>query len=266
MARLTAAGGRPTGFRGVAFDVTERKRAEDALKESEEKFRVLVESSLDGIVISDFSGVLLFSNAAAGRIVEALDYQALIGKKNILEFIAPAFRPAMLRDFSQVLEGHDAYLVTYQLITEKGREIWAECIGRKITFGKIPAMLVSFRDVTDRKRAEEVLRESEKKFITVFLNNPVPLTLTSADNGKFADVNEAFLASTGYLREEVIGRTPRELNLFVNQDDITRLVTELRTKHQVREMDLPCRTKNGGIRLCRFSSRVIMMGSTPHVI
>ena len=239
---------------------------EQALRESEEKFRVLVESSLDGIVITDFSGILLFSNAAAGRIVEAADYPSLIGKMNILEFIAPAFRPEVLRDFAQVMGGRDAYLVTYQLVTEKGRVIWAECIGRKITFGKIPAMLVSFRDITDRKKAEEVLRESEKKFVTVFQNNPVPLTLTSADGGMFADVNEAFLSSTGYLREEVIGKTPRELGLFVSPDDIPRLVTELRTKHQVSGMDLPCRTKNGEVRICRFSSRIIMMGSTPHVI
>ncbi|PKG33309.1 PAS domain S-box protein, partial [Methanoregula sp.] len=109
---------------------------EQTLRESEEKFRVLVESSLDGIVITDFSGILLFSNAAAGRIVEAADYPAFIGKKNILEFIAPAFRPAVLRDFSQVMEGHDAYLVTYQLITGLGRECWAEFIGRRRTFGK----------------------------------------------------------------------------------------------------------------------------------
>lgn len=239
---------------------------ERALRESEEKFRVLVESSLDGIIITDFSGILLFANAAAGSIVDAADYPSLIGKKNILEFIAPAFRPAVLRDFAQVMEGHDAYLVTYQLITGKGRDVWAECIGRKITFGETPAMLVSFRDVTDRKRAEEVLRESEKKFVTVFWSNPVPLTLTSADGGVFADVNEAFLGSTGYTRDEVIGKNPGQLGLFVNPDDITRLVTELRTKHQVSGMDLPCRTKNGEIRICRFSSRVIMMGSTPHVI
>ena len=239
---------------------------ERALRESEEKFRVLVESSLDGIIITDFSGILLFANAAAGSIVEAADYPSLIGKKNILEFIAPAFQPAVLRDFAQVMEGHDAYLVTYQLITGKGREVWAECIGRRITFGETPAMLVSFRDVTDRKRAEEVLRESEKKFVTVFWSNPVPLTLTSADGGVFADVNEAFLGSTGYTRDEVIGKNPGQLGLFVNPDDITRLVTELRTKHQVSGMDLPCRTKNGEIRICRFSSRVIMMGSTPHVI
>jgi PAS domain S-box-containing protein len=152
-----------TAVSGILRDITGRIMAEAALKESEEKFRILVESSRDGILITDITGKLIFSNAAAGNIVEAADYHTFIGKKNILEFVAPASQEAVLRDFSEVLQGRDAYLVNYQLITEKGREIWVECIGRKILFRNSPAMIVSFRDITERRKADEALRQANKK-------------------------------------------------------------------------------------------------------
>ena len=159
---------------GILRDVTSRKKAEEALRESEEKFRALVENSLDGILIVDFTGKLIFANQAAGRMVDAADYESLIGKKNVLEFVAPESRAPVLQDFSKVAQGTDAYLVHYKLITEAGREIWVECIGKKIAFGGSTAILISMRDITERKAAEterasieHTLEESEEKFRTL---------------------------------------------------------------------------------------------------
>lgn len=136
-------------------DITERKRMEDSLRASEEKFRALVNLSLEGIVITDFSGTLLFVNRAAGMTVDIPDYERLIGTRNVMEFIAPESRDEVLRDFHKVSQGTDAYLVCYKLLTEKKREVLVECIGKKIQFGDIPAMLVSMRDVTGRQQAEQ---------------------------------------------------------------------------------------------------------------
>ncbi len=159
---------------GIMRDVTSRKEAEDALRESEEKFRALVEYSLDGILITNFTGKLIFANQAAGNIVDAADLEALIGKKNVLEFVAPESRANVIQDFGKVALGIDAYLVHHKLITETGREIWVECIGKKIPFGGSTAMLVSMRDITERKaaeieraRIERTLQESEEKFRTL---------------------------------------------------------------------------------------------------
>ncbi len=166
--------GNVLGIEGILHDITELRKKEQDLCASEEKFRVLVEHSLDGILITDFTGTLLFANQAAGRMVDAADYEALIGKKNVLEFVAPESRVPVLQDFSKVAQGTDAYLVHYKLITEAGREIWVECIGKKIPFGGSTAMLVSMRDITERKaaeieraRIEHTLQESEEKFRTL---------------------------------------------------------------------------------------------------
>jgi PAS domain S-box-containing protein len=250
----------------VRQNYEELARKEEVLRESEEKFRALVELSLDGILITDFSGTILFLNRAAARIVDVEDYGAAAGKRNVMEFVAPESQAAVLDDFANVARGHDTYLVSYQLITESKREIWVESIGKKIPFGNTTAVLISLRDVTGRKLAEVAVQESEKKFATVFRSSPVALTLVSTADGKFVDVNDTFTGQTGYSRAEVIGRTSEELGLFADRDEYGRFVSTLRDKQAVDGMELTCRMKSTGIRTCQFSSRIIVMNGRPHIL
>ena len=121
-------------------------------------------------------------------------------------------------------------------------------------------------DITDRKRAERELHESENKFATVFQSNPVSLTLVSAADGVFVDVNDAFLINTGYSRGEVIGKTSEERGIFADTTAHERMVSQLRDQREVHGMELRCRIKSGEIRTCLFSSRVIFMGGKPHIL
>jgi PAS domain S-box-containing protein len=246
-------------------DITQRQNAERVLQESEKKFRVLAEHSLDGIMIIDFTGNLLFINRAGGLMVDVADYQAMIGK-NMMEYIAPDSQAEVLADFGKVVQGIDAYLVYYKLITETKREIWVECIGKKIPFENSEAMLVSMRDITERKRAEAVLRESENKFSTIFRNSPVVLTLVSVSDGIFVDVNEAFVRCTGYAREDVIGKRSEALDIFTDSIERERLTSLIRDKRYVNGMEVKCRTKTGEIMICRFSASLILMGGKPHIL
>ncbi|PKL64324.1 MAG: hypothetical protein CVV32_08295 [Methanomicrobiales archaeon HGW-Methanomicrobiales-3] len=135
---------------------------EQALKESEVKFRALVENTLDGILIIDFAGTILFVNRAGSRIVDLEDYEGIAGKRNVMEFVAPDSRNDVLQDFEKVARGTDSYVALYQILTEKKREIWIESIGKKIPFGNSVVILLSIRDVTGRKRAEDALHESRQ--------------------------------------------------------------------------------------------------------
>ena len=139
------------------YDVLSKN--EEALRESEEKFRTLVENALEGILILDSQKRILFINRAGGLMVDVADYQAMIGK-NVLEYIAPESQAEVLADFGQVTQGIDVYLVCYKLLTETKREIWVECVGKKIPFQNSAAILVSIRDITERKRAEDELGRS----------------------------------------------------------------------------------------------------------
>jgi len=139
--------GTPAGVAGIIRDITRRKQAEDALKESEVKFRSLVDHALEAIMITDMQGKVLFCNNAAARTVDAENGEDLIGR-NVMEVIAPESRADVVKDFGEVARGHDAYAARYHLISLKGRDVFVESIGKVITYEGKPADLISLRDVT----------------------------------------------------------------------------------------------------------------------
>lgn len=154
-------GGSPTAqFAELEHQIkkaVERKRAQDALEESEEKFRSLVENSLEGIIIIDMAGKILFLNRAVGVIIGGTQYKDLVGNCNILSFLHPQSYPAAIRDLVKVAAGTDTYLVTYRAKIPSGEDKWIECIGKKITYGRSPAILLSLREITDKKHTEDRL-------------------------------------------------------------------------------------------------------------
>jgi len=263
---LPDADGNADGIIVIIRDITDRQIAESVLRESEEKFRALVEYSLDGILILDPVGIMLFANQATEKLVETENIAGMFGKVNVMEFIAPESQADVLNDFSQVSRGIDGYIAQYKLCTTKGSEAWVESIGKRILFEGRSAILISLRDITERKRAEDVLRESENKFSTVFRRSPVALTIGQASDGKFVDVNDVFLRNTGYARNEVIGRTSDELGMFVDPEQRERMVTMLKEKKGIFGMELSFRVKSGNVRTCLFSSTLIVMGGRPHFL
>jgi PAS domain S-box-containing protein len=192
------------GVFAAARDITGLRRTEEALRESELRYRALVDNALEAILIFDFTGTALFANNATAALVEVDDPHTLTGR-NVLEFIAPESRDAVLADFISVMAGSDTYLTQYKVITINGQEIWVESIGKKIEFGGAPADIVMLRDITERKRTEEALKESEcrMKDIISFLPDA---TLVIDKNGTVLAWNRAMEVMTGVPAEQMIGK------------------------------------------------------------
>ena len=140
-----------------------RMTAEKALSESEEKFRTLVEHSLDGILILDPTGTVLFANHAVGRLVEIEDLEGVIGRRNVMEFIAPESQGDVARDFENVAGGMDGYTARYRITTMNQEVRWIECLGKTIVFKGAPSILISLRDITERQRIEDALQQANAK-------------------------------------------------------------------------------------------------------
>jgi PAS domain S-box len=128
----------------------EHKKALHDLHASEKKFRMLIENSFDGIIITTPTGDILFANNAAKEMAGAGSVEEIIGKMNVLDFIAPSSKDEVLYDYKMVTGGTEGYISKYNIFNLKHEGMVVECIGKMITFHDAPALIVSIRDITDR--------------------------------------------------------------------------------------------------------------------
>ena len=151
--------GNKTLLAGYTIDITERRKAENALRESEERFRRLANATWEGIIIHR-EGNIMDANESASKIL-GYPVEEIIGK-NIIAFIAPeSIEPTMRK----LREGttHDQLYLELKVLRKDKTIFPAEALGRPIRYNNIDARVLAFRDISDRKQAEEALRETEDK-------------------------------------------------------------------------------------------------------
>ncbi len=150
--------GRPA-ILGNAVDITEQKRAEEALRESEGFLRTLFDTVLDGILILDYSGKILNYNSILAKMFGLKSTNEAIGR-NALEFILPKFHNVVIKDLANVKEGRGGYLNSYKVKSMSGKEFWVEGLGTDISYNGKHVDLVTIRDISERKKATERLERS----------------------------------------------------------------------------------------------------------
>ena len=116
------------------------------------------------------------------------------------------------------------------------------------------------RDISERKKAEQALRESEERFSKAFNASPISLSISRLGDGKFLEVNESFLRDKGYTREEVIGHFSSELGVWENPDEHNRIINILKTQGRAHDEQLHYRTKSGQLRTGLVSAELIKIG------
>lgn len=233
------------------LDVTERRNAESALSESEVKFRSLVENSLESILILDLQGTVLFANHAAYHMVETDEDQILKGI-NVMEFIDPISRDEVLKDFSEVIHGHDSYLAQYHVITRKERHIQVESIGKLISYEGEPAIILSIHDITIRRMAEEALAESQEKYQQLFELGNEAVFLIDNKTGALLEANWAASEMYGYSHEELTSMTNADLSAEPEE------TTNVTTNTQAGTIVVPLRfhkKKNGEVFRVEITGR-----------
>ena len=137
--------------------------------------------------------------------------------------------------------------------------------GQPIEVGDAPCMLFSFADLHPRKQAEDALRQSEARFAVAFRMAPGPMVIVALDGLRLLDVNDAFTAASGWRREEVIGRTESEIELWseAEREAVARLV---RQTGRVRSMDVRLRGKDEQTRDYLLSAETVMINGAHSVL
>ncbi|PWR73121.1 PAS domain S-box protein [Methanospirillum stamsii] len=255
-------------FGAISQDITEEKNMAEALRDNEERFRGMAERSPDLIIILDKERNISYVSPSAKTII-GYTPEELIGR-SVDSACAPVFSNDLpnCEDIIQKITGAvPTENEELQIFKKDGTGIFVNLYAIPIIRdGIVSGTQISMRDITQNKLIEQQLRISEEKFVTLFKGNPIPLTLVSAGTGFFTDVNDAFLQNSGYNREEVIGKSPSELNIFVNESEFAEFSKDIRENYHVRGRELKCRTKDGEIKTCRFSSSIIMIQGMPQIL
>jgi PAS domain S-box-containing protein len=136
---------------------------------------------------------------------------------------------------------------------------------RRLGIAVHAALEVSNRDL-QRRGIVEALRQSEERFSRFLQTNPVGVTITTIDEGRFLDVNDRYLELTGYSREEIVGRTVLDLGIWADPRDRARVVGGLRAKGVVRDFEARYRTKSGEIRESLASFEIINFEGRPAIL
>ena len=201
--------GLATGIRGVVRDITEQKLAEEALKESEERYRRLVELSPEAIIVH-CEGKIVYVNAAAQRLWGASCDEDLINKP-ILDFVHPDYRDSAGRRIRDIQElGSPSLLNEVKHIKLNGEVIDVEVADMPLMFRGKPAVQAVIRDVTERRRGREALRRSEQRLRTVV--SSASLILFALDqHGVFTLSEGEGLTALGWKSGEMVGRSVFEI-------------------------------------------------------
>jgi PAS domain S-box-containing protein len=263
--------GNITGFLAIQHDITERKLSEAALRESEERYRKLVEFSPDAIGILS-EGKIVFINVAGAKLHGAVNPEQLIGKP-VIDFIHPEYQKLAKERIQQMIEeGKNVSSIEEKFIKLDGSIIDVEVISMPFTYKGKPGIQVIIRDTTDRKRAEEALKQSEEKYRMLIDN--IQDGVFIIQDGKIQFANEASARMAGYIVGEVIGKDFRE---FVAPEDLEIVAERNQRRHagedapheyEFRVLHKDGKTRvlvNMNVGLITYRGRVASMGTVKDI-
>jgi two-component system cell cycle sensor histidine kinase/response regulator CckA len=250
----------------ITRDITQQKKAEDELRASEARFRALFEHSSDAVALFDKNWKVIFCSASIERILGVRPEEVM--GHDAVEWVHPDDRLQVQKTYQYVLD-HPGETVTAHVRLREKNGSW-RFIERKITNllhdPDIGAIVNNVRDITEKLRADEALRGSEERFAKAFQSSPLPVIITTHPEGRFVDVNEAAIELSGYTREQAIGHTVEELNLWVSPEDEQVFGQMLKESGQVKALQTTFRTRKGEIRQVELSADLIELDGSSCVL
>ncbi len=246
----------------VFSNITERKRSDEALEVQSQALRSLAE----GVILTDKDGVIRFTNPA---MEEMFGYARgeLTGQHS-----------SLLNTYAT--EEHDR-LVAEQAAQLKKKGAWRGEMSNRHKDGRIFTTLASIskldvsgstfwisvqEDITERKRTEEALRQSEERFAKIFRSSPAAIFISALDTGIVLDMNDSCLNWLGYQRHEAIGHTTLTLSLWSNHSDREEIAGRLSAERAIVGVEKTFCTKDGDERDALISAELIELSGEPCVV
>lgn len=205
----------------VVSDITERKHAEEKLRESETLFRTITENVNDLIAMLDTDGRRIYNNPAYRLIFG--DDELSIGSNSFNE-IHPEDRDHIKEIFNRTVATGIGERAEFRFLLKDGAVRYIESEGNVVrdNTGKVSKVIVVSRDVTSRKLAEAALMESEQRFRAIFENAAIGIARVSL-TGQFLQINEVYCKIVGYSREEMLSQQFNSQQITFPEDRETNM-------------------------------------------
>jgi PAS domain S-box-containing protein len=239
-----------------SHDVTERRIMEEELHKSEERFRGIAERSFDAIATVDLEGTITYASPSVGKVLGYPDTE-VIGK-SFLEYFTPVQLSNATQLFAGLMQGRKLEGLQIELQRRGGTAATVEINASPIIVnGEVAGIQAVFRDITQRKRTEDALRESEEKLRRTLESSPDAIILTDLA-GNVIDCNQATLDMYGYTaKEEILGKAGFK---FISEKDYEKAMEYMSIileKDAVRNIEYTVKTKDGKEILIDASASVI---------
>ncbi|MDM9584934.1 PAS domain S-box protein [Nostoc sp. GT001] len=246
-------------WHGLIMDITDRKQAEEKLQESEARYKAILDAIPDLMFRISRDGEYLDLKSEGANIT--LSREEIVGKN--LEELLPSDVAAISQvAIAKTLDSGILQTCEYQLPTSLGVRDYEA----RLVVSGTDEVLAIVRDITDRKQGEVALQNLAQKFAKAFSCSPDSITISTLQEGRFIEVNDSFVNLSGYGRDEAIGKTSFELNLWVNDRDRLNLVQELQSTGVARNLEIDFRQKSGEIITTLLSAEVIDLNGIPAIL
>ena len=250
--------GRVLRVMGMVADITDRKQSEERLREYEKA----VEGSEEMIAVVDREYRYLIANRKFLKLRN-------LTKEQVVGHLVPEVLNKGI--FEDVVKAKLDECFAGKIVKFEMRYTYPELGERDLFVSYFPieggagvdSAVCILQDITERKHVQEALKKSEEKFAKAFQHGPMALTLTSAKDHRYIDVNETFEKITGWRRDEVIGRTPLDIELWANPAERVELATRLLTERSLHNLEYRFRMRDGSIRIGLASTELINLDGEP---
>lgn len=249
----------------------EHTQAQEHLRFSEEHLAMTLQSIGDGVLATDLNGKITRMNAIAGKFTGYQQEEAK-GKniQDVFKIVNAETREAVINPIEKVFKtGNIVGLANHTvLISKNGNEYQISDSAAPIRDknGKIHGVILVFSDVTEQYQRIKAVTESEARFKKFFETVPGAVSITEVETGKYIDVNPAFERLSGYKKEELIGKTSLEINIWANPNDRTRFVEALKSSNIVSNMEATFITKSGADLYGLMSATFAEFNGKSHIV
>ncbi len=234
-------------------DIKERLRAEEALHQSEQLYRHIIDNANDIIYNVDRKGTVTYYNPTTVRIMRFPEDE--LRKKNYLDLIREDYREKATQFYAKQLKNKlsNTYF-EFPVIRGDGSTIWlGQNVQPIVKNGKLEGFQAVARDISDRKKTEKQLKESERRYRAIFENSRDVIYITDTD-GFFIDINNSGLELFGFTWDEL--SKIQSSDLYVDRDKRKKFLEELDAKGYVRDYDLQLKNKEGDHIDCLISATI----------